>query len=51
MNTLNQDKTEYFLQIGPKRIPLIHKQTILGRNPNVTITIDDTSIAREHAVI
>ena len=47
---MNQ-KTEHYLFLGQKKIPLIHKQTIIGRNPNATIFIEDNTVAKEHAII
>lgn len=44
-------KNEYYLMLGQKKIQLLHKQTIIGRNPNATIYIEDHSIAKEHAII
>lgn len=37
--------------LGQKKIPLIHREITIGRNPNGTIYIDEPSIAKEHAII
>jgi len=34
-----------------KRIPLVHKQVLIGRNPNLHIHINDLSLANKHAYI
>lgn len=44
-------KQDYYLQIGNKRIPLINRQTLIGRNPNAAIFVEDTSIAKDHAIL
>lgn len=50
MNTSSVRK-EFALLVENKKIPLINKLIIIGRNPNATIHIDDQSIAKEHALI
>ena len=37
--------------LGSKKIPLIHRQSTVGRNPNGTIYIEEPSIAKEHTLI
>ena len=32
-------------------MPLVHKQTIIGRNSNLLININDISVSSKHAVI
>ncbi|CDW76964.1 fha domain containing protein [Stylonychia lemnae] len=44
-------RKEFILQVGNKKIPLLNKLTIIGRNPGATIFIDDVSLAKEHANI
>ena len=44
-------RKEFYLQAGNKKISLVNKQTIIGRNPNATIHIEDISLAKEHAII
>ena len=34
-----------------RRIPLIHKQTIVGRNTNLLLNINDISVSTKHAII
>lgn len=34
-----------------KRIPLVHKQTVIGRNPNLTLYVNDISVSSKHAQI
>ena len=46
-----QKTQEYFLQFGQKRLPIINRQTLIGRNPNSGIFVDDHSIAKDHAII
>ena len=36
---------------GRKTIPLCNVENMIGRNPNLPVSIDDTSIARHHATI
>ncbi len=47
---MNQRK-QFFLQVGAKRIPLINKITVIGRNPSATVHVDDQTVAKEHAYI
>jgi preprotein translocase subunit SecY len=28
-----------------RRIPIVHKETMMGRSPNVPIRVDDTSVS------
>ena len=51
MNTFPAGRKEYLLVQGNKKIPLLNKLTIIGRNPNSTVLIEDQSIAKEHAQI
>jgi len=44
-------RPEYSLQFGTKRLPLLNRQTLIGRNPNATVYVDDHSIAKDHALI
>jgi hypothetical protein len=37
--------------INNKRIPLIHKQTVIGRNPNLSVHVNDISVSSKHATI
>lgn len=46
-----QYKQEYYLLVGNKRVPLANRQTLIGRNPNATIFVDDHTIAKDHAII
>jgi len=39
------------LEMGSKRIPLLNKLTVIGRNPNATVHVEDQSIAKEHCLI
>ena len=32
-----------------KRVPLVHKETIVGRNPNLMIQANDISVSSKHA--
>jgi pSer/pThr/pTyr-binding forkhead associated (FHA) protein len=41
----------YFLQFGQKKFPLLNRQTLIGRNPNSTIFVEDHTIAKDHAII
>jgi len=34
-----------------RRVPLIHKQTIVGRNTNLLLNINDISVSSKHAAI
>lgn len=34
-----------------KRIELVHRQTVVGRNPNLMINIQDISVSSKHAMI
>ena len=36
---------------GNKKIPLIHQETIIGRNGNLMVNVDHVSVAVKHAVI
>lgn len=38
-------------EIPDKVISIVHKQTLLGRNPQFMINVDDPSVAKEHASI
>ena len=43
--------SDFCLLRGMRRIPLIHAENLIGRAGNVTVVIDDTSIAQHHAAI
>ena len=34
-----------------KRIELVHRQTVVGRNPNLMINVQDISVSSKHAMI
>ena len=34
-----------------KRVPLVYKQTVIGRNPNLMIHVNDISVSSKHAEI
>lgn len=34
-----------------KRIELVHRQTVIGRNPNLMVNVQDISISSKHAMI
>ena len=38
-------------QENKRRVPLVHKSTIVGRNPNLLISINDISVSSKHASI
>lgn len=44
-------KQDYFLLVGQKKFPLTNRQTLIGRNPNASIFVDDHTIAKDHAII
>jgi hypothetical protein len=34
-----------------RRIPLLYKQTVVGRNPNLMVHVNDISVSSKHAEI
>jgi pSer/pThr/pTyr-binding forkhead associated (FHA) protein len=34
-----------------RRTPLVHKQTIIGRNINLLLHLDDISVSQKHAIL
>lgn len=34
-----------------KRIELVHRQTVIGRNPNLMVNVQDISVSSKHAMI
>ena len=38
-------------QENKRRVPLVHKSTIIGRNPNLLIQVNDISVSSKHASI
>lgn len=47
----NVSKPNYYISFGTKRIPLVNRQTLVGRNTMATIQVGDPSIAKDHAII
>ena len=45
------DLTFCLVRGGRKTLPLSLAENMIGRNPNLPISIDDTSIAQHHATI
>jgi hypothetical protein len=48
---MNSEIKQCSLKVGAKVIPLLNKTTLIGKNPNLTVCIEDPSIAKEHAAI
>jgi hypothetical protein len=44
------DKPNYYIKFGQKKIPLLHRQTLVGRNPNALLHVEDHTIAKDHAI-
>lgn len=34
-----------------RRVPLVHKETVIGRNPNLALNVNDISVSSKHAKI
>ena len=34
-----------------RRIPLVHKVTVIGRNPNLLVQVNDVSVSSKHASV
>ena len=34
-----------------RRIELVHRQTVIGRNPNLMINVQDISVSSKHAMV
>ena len=41
----------FYLKTGHKKIPLVHQETIIGRNENLMVYVNHASVAVKHAVI
>ena len=41
----------FYLMVGHKKIPLVHQETIIGRNGNLMVNVEHVSVAVKHAVI
>lgn len=42
---------DFCLLRGNKKLPLVHAENMVGRNPNYPIAVNDSSIAQHHATI
>ena len=41
----------FYLMAGQRKIPLVHHETIVGRNGNLMVHVNHVSVAIKHAVI
>ena len=41
----------FYLMFDNRKIPLVHQETLIGRNGNLMVNIDHASVAVKHAVI